>query len=96
MLAPSEPHATKQGIAWNARFEGLQGRLIPRLRPPPPFPHPETMALYDDAYRLARAMLDAGRDPMSVIEITSVYFGQTGHEAALEAIEEQQAPDQQL
>jgi hypothetical protein len=91
MLAPSEPHATEKGIAWNVRLEGLPREIDPLcLRPSPPFLHPETMALYDDAYRLACAMLDAGRDLMSVIEITSVYFGQTGHEAALEAIEERE------
>jgi hypothetical protein len=54
------------------------------------------MALYDDAYRLGRAILEAGKDPAWMIACLAMYYGEIGQAAALDAIEEEQAPDQQL
>jgi hypothetical protein len=41
-----------------------------------------------NAQGLARAMLDAGREPLWVLTMVSAYYGQRGREAALAIIEE--------
>jgi hypothetical protein len=50
----------------------------------------------EQARALMLALLDAGREPLWALTMTSAYFGEQGREAALSVIEEQQAPYQQL
>jgi hypothetical protein len=41
------------------------------------------------AQDLARVMLEAGREPMWVVLMVAMYYGERGREAALSVIEEQ-------
>jgi hypothetical protein len=51
----------------------------------------------DQARALAEAMLQSGRSGSFVVEVMAAYYGKTGHEAALEAIESAgQAPSDTL
>jgi hypothetical protein len=50
----------------------------------------------ENAQGLARAMLDAGREPLWVLTMVSAYYGERGREVALSVIEERQAPDQHI
>jgi len=47
------------------------------------------MAVNENAQGLARAMLEAGREPFWVVLVVGWYYGQAGREAALALIEEQ-------
>jgi hypothetical protein len=52
------------------------------------------MAITDDARLFARYLLEAGREPIWVLLVTSWYFGNVvGREAALGAIEERTGID---
>lgn len=44
----------------------------------------------ENARGLARAMLEAGREPLWVLTMVSAYYGQRGREAALAIIEERE------
>jgi hypothetical protein len=50
------------------------------------------MADNENAEGLARAMLDAGREPLWCVLVVGWYFGQAGREAALALLEERNAP----
>jgi hypothetical protein len=56
---------------------------------PPPFPHPETTPINEDAQALARVMLEAGREPIWILLNVSAYYGEQGRQAALAVIEEE-------
>jgi hypothetical protein len=45
------------------------------------------MAITEDAQQFARYLLEAGREPIWVLLVTSWYYGSKGREAALGAIE---------
>jgi hypothetical protein len=51
------------------------------------------MAVNEDAAMLARVMLEAGKEPMWVLMMTTAYYGDPGRQAALAVIEQRQSLD---